>query len=491
MNDTTARLWPLPSATTVFVFIVLLASLLLGPLVARNPLVAVAAVLATALAAAAFVHPPLAVYVIVLMPLVAGIDRGTALPLIRPAEAITILVGVAVVARLLLALANGDALLASPNTAETSILFLAVAGSLLPLLFLIARGEAPTQDDILYSVQVPKFVLVYVIVRASIRTKEQVGRCLRLAMAVGAVVAVLGIFQALDMLGIRQVLLTYFPPTDDALVGSSRASSTLAHPFAMADLMIFNVAIVGAWFVRMGYQRWLLTAGALFAVATLSSGQFSGALGLVVAVVVLGLLTGRVHKVVVALLPVAMIAGVVLRPVIDARLQGFKSPAGLPESWLGRIHNLQTYVWPRLAEGLNWVLGVRPSARVPIGNTPEPFVYIESGYTWLLWVGGVPLLVGFIVFLVTNLRAARRRAQQNDQIGVASTAAFVALSVVGVLTVLDPHLTLRGSGDLLFVLLALAHVANRRREQTTAPASTVRRNSLPRPRALPYPVPGG
>jgi protein-S-isoprenylcysteine O-methyltransferase Ste14 len=109
---------------------------------------------------------------------------------------------------------------------------------------------------------------------------------------------------------------------------------------------------------------------------------------------------------------------------------------------------------------------VRPSARVPIGNAPEPFVYIESGYTWLLWVGGVPLLVGFITFLVTNLRATRRRAQQNDQIGVASTAAFVSLSVVAVLTVLDPHLTLRGSGDLLFVLLALAHVVNRRREKS-------------------------
>ena len=469
----------------MFVLIVLLASLLLGPLVVNNPLVAVAAALATALAAAAFVHPPLAVYVIVLTPLVAGMDRGTALPLIRPAEAITILVGVAVFARVLLALASGDPLLARPGAAEASIVFLAVTGSVLPLLFLAARGEAPTQDDILYSVQVLKFVLVYVIVRVSIRTKEQVGRCLRLAMAVGAVVAVLGVLQALDMLGVRQVLLTYFPPTDDALVGSSRASSTLAHPFAMADLMIFNVAIAGAWFERMGRQRWLLTAGALFAVGALSSGEFSGALGLVVAVVALGLLTGHVHRAVVALLPVAMIAAVILRPVIDARLQGFSSPEGLPDSWLGRMHNLQTYVWPRLAEGLNWVLGVRPSARVPIGNAPEPFVYIESGYTWLLWVGGVPLLAGFIVFLVTNLRAVRRRAQQNDQIGVASTAAFVALSVVGVLTILDPHLTLRGSGDLLFVLLALAHVADRHREKTTVPASIVGRNSLSRSKAMP------
>ena len=458
MSVLTARVpRPLP-ASAVLSWLAVVGAVLLGPLVLHNPWVVAAAVLATALATAVFVHPPLAGYVVILTPLFAGLGRGTALPLIRPGEAVTLVVAAALLARVLLALASGDPPPTSPRRADASVVLLVVAGSVLPVVFLVARGRSVSQDDVLYAFQILKFAVVYLIVRLSIRTDEQVGRCLRLTMLVAAVVAVIGILQALDLFGVRQALLVHYPPTDDALLESSRASSTLAHPFAMADLMVFSLAVAGAWLVRWGGRRWLAAAAALFAVGALSSGEFSGALALVVAVTALGVLTRRLGRAMLALLPVAVLAGVLLQPIIDDRLQGFSSPRGLPDSWLGRLQNLENYVWPKLASGLNWVVGVRPSARVPIGNTPAPFVYIESGYTWLLWVGGIPLFVAFVVFLVTNFRATRRIASQRDDfVAIAATAAFVALSVVAVVTVLDAHLTLRGSGDLLFALLALAY----------------------------------
>ncbi len=459
MTVASARLpRPVPAAP-ILSSLAVLGAVLLGPLVLRDPWLAGLAVLGAALATAVFVHPPVAGYVVAVIPLLAGLGRGTVVPLIRPGEAVTVVVAAALLARVLLALATGDSLPGRLRAADASLFFLALAGSLLPVLFLVARGQSVSQDDVLYSFQLLKFAVVYLIVRLAIRTDEQVGRCLRLSLVVGGIAAVIGILQALGLFGVRDLLFTHYPPTDDALFETSRASSTLAHPFAMADLMVFNLAIAGAWWVRSARRpAWLALAAAVFAVGALAAGEFSGALALVVAVTALGVMTRRLGRALLALLPVAVVAGVILQPVIDARLQGFSSPQGLPDSWLGRLHNLQHYVWPKLATGINWVVGVRPSAKVPIGNGAAPYVYIESGYLWLLWVGGIPLLVAFVVFLVANLRATRRVAEEPGFVGVAGTAAFVALSVIAVLTVLDPHVTLRGSGDLLFALLALAYV---------------------------------
>jgi hypothetical protein len=57
---------------------------------------------------------------------------------------------------------------------------------------------------------------------------------------------------------------------------------------------------------------------------------------------------------------------------------------------------------------------------------------------------------------------ALRRA---DVIGVTSLAAFGSLCAMTFLTIFDPHLQLRGGGDVLFILLGLS--ANR-----FVPAST-------------------
>ena len=104
----------------------------------------------------------------------------------------------------------------------------------------------------------------------------------------------------------------------------------------------------------------------------------------------------------------------------------------------------------------NFLLGVQPSARVPSPQSLAlPWVWIESGYTWLLWGGGVPLLAGFVLFVWVAVRSSWRMTQRPDAWGVCATAVFVAVPVVAVLMVFDPHITYRGSGDLLFMLLAV------------------------------------
>jgi hypothetical protein len=439
-----------------------------GPL-ALVPLPALlAAIAAAALALAVARTPALAAYALLATtPLLAGIDRGRLVPGLRPSEAVLGVVAAGLALRGFVELLRGAEWRIRWSALETSLAALVVTGSLLPLLWMAARGRDITADDLAYASYLWKYAALFVIVRWAIRTEREVRTCLWIALGSAALVAAVAIPQSLRILGVPEALASFWSPSEgQESLSAGRGTSTLSSSFAVADMMAFALAVAAGLLSRRSEPRRLLfAAAALVALGAVAAGQVSGYIGLLVAVVTVGVVLRRMRRILALALPAAALAAALLWPVLAERLGDADVATGLPRSWVGangRWSNLTTYFWPDLFTDGNWITGVRVAARVPAPEAWRDWVWIESGHTWLLWSGGVPFLVCCLVFLVVAIRRvapiARRRL---DAVGAAAVGALAALWVNAVLMTFDVHLTLRGSADLLFALLALALTARR------------------------------
>lgn len=402
-------------------------------------------------------RPPVAAYVLIATtPLVVGIDRSALVPVLRPNEALLVVLGAALITRGVIFLWSGGRWDPHFRAIDWVLLLLAITSSVLPLLWEGLRGQAISGDDLLYSLTLWKYYALFLTVRASIHTERQVRNCLYLSMAAASVVAIIAVLQSLKLFGIPHLLASYYAPFGTTTgLSINRGTSTLASAIATGDVMAFNLAIALSLLARDGKHRGLLVAASLlFAFGGLATGEFSAVIALVTVVIAIGWVTRTLTRKLLAMLAVAAIAGFALQPVIARRLHNFSG--GLPTGWVDRLANLRMYFWPRLFSHFNFVLGVRPSPRIATSHFSTGYVWIESGHTWLLWTGGIPLLGMFFVFLAVTIRQALRTSREGGDPGRAvAMATLAALVTVAVLMTFDPHLTLRGSADLLFTLLAL------------------------------------
>ena len=279
----------------------------------------------------------------------------------------------------------------------------------------------------------------------------------------GVVVGGVAVLQSLRLFGITRFLERYTSQGDTAALDIGRGSSLLGNSVATG---FFMTAVVLVAVSMLLHRRWLsFPLAALCGVLVLgamASGQFSGVLVLAVGLLVLGAVTGRLAEVVMFGTPTALVTGLLIWPVIATRLDGFESAEGLPSSWQVRWENLTQHVWPRLGD-LNFVLGVRPSTRIAAPEVWRPWIYIENGHSYLLWAGGIPLLAAYLWLTVQGLRlTATDRHHPEPTFAATAAAVHALLWALTLAMVFDPHLTLRGSADLLFPLLALTGVASGR-----------------------------
>jgi hypothetical protein len=361
--------------------------------------------------------------------------------------------------RWLVGVRTGDRQWPRLDRVDISLIAVGVTSSVVPLLMMVIRQRTITSTDFLYSIVMWKLIAEYAVVRSAVTTRGQVTRCLVLSMLSAAIVSGIGILQSLSLFGVPGLLAKYYAPLGvTSALSIGRGSSLLSLPAAVADLAILNLAIAIAMIARRYRHRlWLGGLAVLFVMGVVAAAEFSTVIGMILAVAVIVVLT-RWGRIIVYAVPVAIAGSAALWPVIQIRLGGFQSASGIPNSWLTRLYNLQTYFWPVLASDHNWILGVRPTARVVATDQEYGYVWIESGYTWLLWGGGVPLLLSYLAFALTSIRKGWAYARRPDVSRVAGTAVAAVMCSQVFLMTFDPHLTYRGSGDMLFLILALVRV---------------------------------
>lgn len=447
-----------------------------GGLAVGTGIAALAGLLAAALFVTIVLKPQFGAYLfLITSPLIVGIGRGDIVPVLRPNEALLLLIVSALVTRAVLGVLAGNRSRLVPNPVDLAVVLLAVASSVLPLMARYGRGLPVSSDDILYAMVLWKYLALYLVFRGSISTPLQVAACLWLSMASATVVAVIAILQVNNLFGVPELLFRYYdnPFEGNTQPVTGRGTSTIASSFGVADVMIMNFLIAITWLRYRRTRRGVLAAGALlFLSGCIVAGAFSGFIGLGVAILAAAIITGRLGRTLAVSIPGAAAASVLFWPVIERRLSGFDRPTGLPHSWEGRWENLERFYFPELFSNLNWLLGVRPSPRVPAPETWRTFVYLESGYIWLLWVGGVALVAAFVFFVWVSARSLWRITRERaDAVGIAATTSLAYLVVIGVLMLFDPHLTVRGSADLFFPLLALSFVGGGRRSRSSTEAS--------------------
>lgn len=429
-----------------------------------QPLVAALGLTVIVLIAVIAVSPVVGAFAWLLLgPLIVGIARGETVPFARPNEVLLLAAVIGLALNGWWRVSRRQQFLPKLGIVDLTVVLLLIAGSALPILVLLARGLSPAEDDVLYAMVFVKYFVLYSLFRIAVRSEKEVEICLALILASSAIVAIVAVLQVNNLFGVPGLLFAYYDSPFEGVVGaiSLRGTSTIASAFGLADLMAMSLAIVVAWWpIRREARPYLLVCAVLFLAGVWAAGSFSGIIGAVVAVLVAAYVGGQLTALLALMIPASLLGSLAFWPVISARLVGFDNINGLPRSWVGRWENLERFFWPELMSGDRWILGVRPAARVAAPETWRDWVYIESGHTWLLWSGGVPLLAAFLAFSWAAMRTFIRVAHAGaDAIGVAANAAAAGTAMIFVLMLFDPHLTVRGGADLFFPLMALALVS--------------------------------
>jgi hypothetical protein len=426
--------------------------------VAAGPMIVLAAIGVLALAgmfALAAYRPIFATYAYLgTLPLIAGIDRGHLIPLVRPNEALLVVLLLGALVGGYVRWCRGERIPLQLHQLDIPLGVFLLASTAWPLLSMLLRGHVPASSDLAAVLPVCKLVAIYLLVRFSVSTEAQLVRCFRLIIWPGAVVAVIAILQTLHFGPVVSMLQTIWAPDSNPAALAERGSTTLASPIATGDYIIICLTLIVCCGMRgLLDRRERLGLGLVLGAGVLATGQFSTWISAVVAA---GLILWRFTTVrnsslrFVWLVPVALAIGA---PALIGRLEGF-SEFGVPRSWIGRWSNLSNFYLPKFGF-INVLMGVSPDSVLDAPERWRDVIYLESGYLELLWIGGIPLLAAFAWLSVVVLRRTRELMAQPGAVGAAAATLWVCWWFVLILTVLDPHLTLRGTGDLLFMLIGI------------------------------------
>ncbi|MFI0469656.1 hypothetical protein ACH347_36790 [Saccharopolyspora sp. 5N102] len=416
--------------------------------------VVVGPLVGAALFAVAAYRPVFATYAYLLtLPFLAGIERGALVPGARPNEALFAVLVAGACLGGWLRLLRGDPIPLRLRPLDVPLAGFVVLSTVWPIASMMLRGAEPHGSDLMALLPVCKLVALFLLVRLTVHTEQQRLRCIRLVIWPTAGLSIVAILQTLGVEPVLTLLSAFWHAS--ASEASDRGTATLGSSIATGDYITVGLVLLLYCGTRGILGKWeRIGLGVLLGAGVLASGQFSTWISALVAGVLILRRYPQARQQVARYLPIVGIAALVGAPAFLGRMADFTQGYTVPRSWLGRWDNLTTFYLPQLADG-HFVLGISPDSVLTAPETWRDYIYLESGYLYFLWVGGIPLLIGFVWLSVAVLRGVSRLAARPGSVGACAATLEVAWWMVLVLSLIDIHLAVRGFGDLLFVLLAI------------------------------------
>lgn len=418
----------------------------------------------------------LAIALVAGVPLLSGIDRGGAIPMLKVSEALTILGAV-------LALAIRPKLQRSKYTLIDWGFALYAATS-----FSLGMFHASGSLSVMINQERPVFqpVIMFFLYRAvvvTVRSRKVLRAALRALLIASCVAGVIALVQSLPIPAFRQLL---FDITGSTMIDTGGGTVRATGPFPIwhsLDGFLLPCVFVALALVLEGDKQSIATRrflGIVLAIDVLAIvSTLTVAMGIagILGAIFMGFLYQRTRQVVVGILISALAAGLLFAPALALRYEQqyesgspVRSSSGTPQTFTYRM-----LVWQR-----DYVPLLEPVLTEGYGNSlPDSarFAHTENQYITYLLRGGTPLLMAALGMMfcaaVGGWAAARRFTGESRALGRSIMTSVVALLP---LFVIWPYLSNAGFGQSWPVLAALMVAAisiNQRRSTPSASRSAV------------------
>src|SRR5205823_13565400 len=128
---------------------------------------------------------------------VAGIDRGVLIPLMRPSEAVLVLVVAGALVGAYVRVLTGHQVRLRLRPIDGPLLTFVLLSSLWPVASLLLRRQVPGSDEMMAVLPVCKLAALLLLVRMTVRSEQQLLRCIRVIAWTACGLAVLAVLQTI------------------------------------------------------------------------------------------------------------------------------------------------------------------------------------------------------------------------------------------------------------------------------------------------------
>lgn len=364
------------------------------------------------------------------IPLTTRLGRGTLIPLLRPNEAILLLVLVGLALHYLL----------TRQTFPYSGLDLAVGtfavGSALVPWMVLFLGRADIDFDAWRAILGPLQFLAVYLCFAQLRTSDQQLKwLLNLTLLVSVILAAIAILQTFDFPANFRVLVEATFPSDKPVPIPYRPTSLLGNYGAVgafaATSFILALTLANRSDSRLN-SGWLTAVMSLNLVALVASLTWAPAIGLALGTATVIWYSRRVPREIWIGAAAILVAVIILWPLVSARIEGqLTTSPGSIQNIDTRLRNWQLYFLPVLSEHVWFGTGTLLPTELP----PTLANYVDNEYLRTGFRAGLAGLGLLIIMLWAVSRSAWHGRESVDpwrrRLGAVSLATVVSIALVG------------------------------------------------------------